>query len=180
MRLHRLTDPTGPEIMALRYDSDQEKDLVSDERNQAGSGSGTAHTRARVTAFFRRYQQAFEERDPELVRSCFHAPVCIATDTGTDVQTAWFDDAQWPRVIERLLARYHALRVGRVEQRGLEVLEISAQLVAAAVSWSLFDQRDELLYEFNAVYTLRLEQEPDGLGILAIAHNEVAAAGRPA
>jgi hypothetical protein len=129
-----------------------------------------------VEAFFRKYQKAFEERDPEMIRSCFHAPVCIATDTGTDVQTAWFDGAQWPRVIDRLLAQYRALRVGRVEQRGLEVLEISAHLATAAVSWALFDQRDELLYEFNAVYTLKLE--PDGLGILAIAHNEVAAAGR--
>lgn len=149
---------------------------MSDERNQAGTGSGSGTTRARVEAFFRKYQKAFEERDPEMIRSCFHAPVCIATDTGTDVQTAWFDGAQWPRVIDRLLAQYRALRVGRVEQRGLEVLEISAHLATAAVSWALFDQRDELLYEFNAVYTLKLE--PDGLGILAIAHNEVAAAGR--
>lgn len=149
---------------------------MSDERHHAGLGSG--HSRARVEAFFRKYQQAFEERDPEMIRSCFHAPVCIATDTGTAVQTAWFDDAQWSRVIERLLAQYHALRVGRVEQRGLEVLEISAHLVTAAVSWLLFGEHDELLYEFNAVYTLKLEQ--DGLGILAIAHNEAAAAGRRA
>ena len=150
---------------------------MSDERHHAGLGSG--HSRARVEAFFRKYQQAFEERDPEMIRSCFHAPVCIATDTGTAVQTAWFDDAQWSRVIERLLAQYHALRVGRVEQRGLEVLEISAHLVTAAVSWSLFGQHDELLYEFNAVYTLKLEQ--NSLGILAIANNEAdGAAGRRA
>jgi hypothetical protein len=148
---------------------------VSDERHEAGRRSGTGHTRALVEGFFRRYQKAFEERDPELIRSCFHAPVCIATDTGTAVQTAWFDDAQWSRVIDRLLAQYHALRVGRVEQHDLEVIEISAHLVTAAVSWSLFDQRDELLYEFNAVYTLKLER--DGLGILAIAHDEAAAAG---
>lgn len=151
---------------------------MSNERHEAGRGSGTGPTWALVEAFFRRYQKAFEERNPEMIRSCFHAPVCIATDTGTAVQTAWFDDAQWSHVIDRLLAQYHALRIGRVEQRGFEVLQISARLVAAAVSWSLFDQRDELLYEFNAVYTLK--REYDALGILAIAHDEAAAAGRRA
>ena len=151
---------------------------MSDASNQAGTGSGSGATRTRAEAFFRRYQKAFEARDPGLILSCFHAPVSIATDTGTDVQTASFDDTQWPRIIERLLAQYHALGVGRVEQRVLEVREISAHLATAAVSWSLFDQRDELLYEFNAAYTLKLEH--DDFGILAIAHNEAAAAGRRA
>lgn len=138
------------------------------------TGSAGNTSRAHVEAFFQTYQRAFQERDPELIHSCFHPPVFVATDTGTEVRTAWFDSSHWQAVTARLLAQYDKLQVGHVERRNLAVIEMSARLLMASVRWSLFSQREELLYEFDAVYTL--ESGADGLLILAIAHDEAARA----
>lgn len=77
---------------------------------------------------------------------------------------------EWVRQIDRLLATYAKVGVASALVVGLTTSELTPRLFQAVVQWELRDARGDLLYGFDAAYTL---VEIDGaLRITALAHNE--------
>jgi hypothetical protein len=60
----------------------------------------------------------------------------------------------WIATIERILQMYQAMGVRRAAMRDLRLTELSPLVTQARLVWALHGDGDQLLYEFEATYTL--------------------------
>ena len=124
-----------------------------------------------VSTFFASYRAAFERFDAPAVARHFAYPCHVTSDTGTIALSTIASLEEWIGKIERLLGMYRAIGVSSARVLDLAATELSPRLVQAIVHWELHDDAGQLLYDFEAAYTL---VEIDGeLRIAAIAHDEI-------
>jgi hypothetical protein len=124
-----------------------------------------------VEAFFQSYRAAFERSDVVGVAGHFAYPSHVTGDAEEVVLMPVATVDEWIGSIEQLLDTYQ--RIGFASARVVELtaLELSQRLYQAMVRWELHDAGGDMLYRFEAAYTLA---EIDGaLRITALAHNEL-------
>jgi hypothetical protein len=124
-----------------------------------------------IEAFFQSYRAAFERSDVVAVAGHFAYPSHVTGDADEVVLMPVATEDEWIRSIEQLLDTYR--RIGFASARVVELtaIEISQRLHQAVVRWELHDAGGDVLYRFEAAYTLA---EMDGaLRITALAHNEL-------
>ena len=126
---------------------------------------------ADVRAFFTGYCTAFIRQDAPAIAKHFADMVHVTSDDGRDVNVQVASEAEWRKIIDRLLDMYRAIDVGSVEAIGLATDPLSPRLVQARLRWALTDKAARQLYEFDAMYTLARHTEK--FRIIAIAHNEL-------
>ena len=126
---------------------------------------------ADVRAFFTSYCTAFIRQDAPAIVRHFADTVHVATDTGDDVNVYVADAAEWRKAIDRILKMYREINVGSVEATGLATDALSPRLVQARLRWAISDRAGQLLYEFDAMYTLARHTEI--FRITGVAHNEI-------
>ncbi len=131
----------------------------------------SSETTPGVSAFFDSYRTAFERFDAPAIAGHFAYPSHVTSDTGTLALSTIASLEEWIGKIERLLGMYRAIGVSSARILDLAPTELSPRLVQAIVHWELHDGAGQLLYDFEAAYTLG---EIDGkLRIAAIAHDEI-------
>ncbi len=131
----------------------------------------TSETTMGVSAFFESYRTAFERFDAPAVAGHFAFPSHVTSDTGEIVLSSIASSEEWSGKIERLLGMYRAIGVSSARVLDLAETRLSPRLSQVTVHWELHDGAGQLLYDFEAAYTL---VEIDGaLRIAAIAHNEI-------
>jgi len=126
---------------------------------------------ADVRAFFTSYCTAFIRQDAPAIVRHFADTVHVATDTGDKVNIYVADGAEWRKAIDRILKMYREINVGSVEATGLATDALSPRLVQARLRWAISDRAGQLLYEFDAMYTLARHTEI--FRITGVAHNEI-------
>jgi hypothetical protein len=124
-----------------------------------------------VTDFFESYRLAFERLDASAIADHFAYPTHITSDTGKIVLSPVVAKPDWTRQIEQLLSMYRAIGFASARILNLALTELSPRLVQAVVDWALQDNTGNLLYTFQAAYTLA--QIDDAVRISGIAHNEI-------
>jgi len=124
-----------------------------------------------VRAFFTGYCTAFIRLDAPAIMKHFADQVHIASETGDDVRVQVATAAEWRKTIDKLLDMYRAVDFGGAEVTAIETHPLSSRLVQALLTWSLRNRAGDLLYEFDAVYTLARHDER--FRIISIAHNEI-------
>ena len=127
-------------------------------------------TTAKVREFVDAYRMAFEAFDAVAIADLFFYPCQITSDAEKiTVMTVPTRDLWLPQV-ERLVEAYRSIGVRSAEVIELQVVELTARLAQAAITWRLVDEAGQPLYDFHGAYTLA---DPGaGLRITAIAHNE--------
>ena len=126
---------------------------------------------AAVDAFFASYRDAFERGDARGIAAHFAYPAHIMSEGDGIELLPVADEDEWRRQIERLLAAYSTIGVASARLRHVTATALSSALVQAVVQWGLHDGAGELLYRFDACYTLANVQGV--LRITALAHNEL-------
>ena len=124
-----------------------------------------------VTGFFDSYRLAFERLDASAIADHFAYPSHITSDTGKIVLSPVVTKPDWTRQIEQLLAMYRAIGFASARLLNLALTKLSPRLVQAVVDWALQDNTGNLLYTFQAAYTLA--KIDDAVRISGIAHNEI-------
>ncbi len=131
----------------------------------------SSETTPDVSAFFESYRAAFEHFDAPAVAGHFAYPNHVTSDGGEIVLSSITSKQEWIGTIERLLDMYRAIGVSSARVLDLAETALSPRLVHAIVHWELHDAAGQLLYDFEAAYTLAAI---DGeWRIAAIAHNEI-------
>ena len=124
-----------------------------------------------VAALFESYRSAFERQDALAIAEHYAFPMLSTIDTGKIAVTPVASKAELSSQLERLLAMYRAIGVGSARILKLSSLEFSPRLAQVSVEWELCGGSGELLYGFQAAYTVGLI---DGaLRITGVAHNEI-------
>jgi hypothetical protein len=124
-----------------------------------------------VEAFFQSYRTAFERSDARAITDLFAYPSHVTSDTGEIGLLPIVAEDQWIGQIEGLLGMYSRIGVASALVLELGVTPLSPRLYQASVHWAIHDAAGDMLYRFEATYTLA---EIDGaLRITALAHNEV-------
>jgi hypothetical protein len=124
-----------------------------------------------VQTFFQAYRTAFERSDAAGIAGRFAYPSHITSDTDEIVLMPLATEHEWIGQIEQLLSTYRRIGVSSARVLGLAATELSPRLLQAVLHWALHDAAGDLLYRFEATYTLA---EIDGaLRITALAHNEL-------
>jgi hypothetical protein len=125
---------------------------------------------AEVQAFFDAYRSAFERRDAAAVAAHFRFPLHVTGDAGEVSVVSIPSVAAWIPQIERLLAGYAQLDVRTARMLAARTTRLSPRLAQTAVRWALADSAGQVVYEFDAAYTLAATG--GALKITAITHNE--------
>ena len=128
-------------------------------------------TRTTVTAFFASYRAAFEGADATAIVDHFAFPCHVTSEAREVTLTAIASRGEGLRMVEQLLAMYRTIGVHSARPLDLAVSEISPRLAQALVRWGLYDAAGDLLYAFEAAYTLASIE--GALRISALAHNEI-------
>ncbi len=124
----------------------------------------------KIREFFNAYRSAFEAFDAAVIADLFFYPCQITSDAGEiSVVTVPTRDVWLPQ-LERLVETYRSIGVRSAEIIELQVVELSARLAQASITWRLVDEERKPIYDFDAAYTLA--DPGTGLRITAIAHNE--------
>ncbi|HEX6339052.1 MAG TPA: hypothetical protein VFZ85_19010 [Jiangellaceae bacterium] len=132
---------------------------------------------AAVDAFFESYRAEYERGDASAISAHFAFPLHVTSDPGEDgnaeVEVVLAHVAsrdEWVSQINRLLAAYTKIGVGSARIAEQATHKLSPRLFQAVLRWELHDAHGDLLYHFDAAYTLAAI---DGsLRITALAHNE--------
>jgi hypothetical protein len=126
---------------------------------------------AEVDAFFGSYREAFERFDVSAVADHFSYPVHTTSEAGKTPVISVSSREEWIGRVNQLLGAYQQIGVASAQAVSTTVLELSPRLYQAALRWALHSANGEVLYRFDAVYTLA---KIDGsLTIAAVAHNEL-------
>lgn len=131
----------------------------------------SSETTQGVSAFFESYRTEFERFDAPAIARHFAYPSHVTSDTGQISLSSIASMEEWIGKLERLLDMYRAIGVASARVLDLSETALSPRLIQAIVHWELRDGAGQLLYDFEAAYTLA---EIDGdLRIAAIAHDEI-------
>lgn len=126
---------------------------------------------AAVDEFFASYRAAFERSDAAAVARHFGYPAHITSDDDDVALASIATEEEWIPQVQRLLGTYARLGVRSAHVVKRAVVDLSPQLHQVLLRWALHDAADEVLYEFDASYTLA---SVDGdVRITALAHNEL-------
>ena len=127
--------------------------------------------RTTATTFFESYRAAFESADASAIVEHFAFPCHITSEVREVTLTPIASREEGLRMVERILDMYRDVGVASARVLELDASEISPGLVQALVHWALYGDAGNMLYAFEAAYTLA---HIDGaLRISAIAHNEI-------
>lgn len=130
------------------------------------SGDGTHD----VGRFFEAYSDAFLAFDAEAIADLFTFPCQVIGWDDEITVLAVSSRAEWLAQITRLVGGYRWLGVATANRRYMQTHELATGLVLALVGWRLCDDEGNIVYDFEAAYTLvDLHAE---YRIAAIAHNE--------
>jgi hypothetical protein len=124
-----------------------------------------------VAAFFESYRTAFERGDAALIAEHYAYPAHITSDIGHVALVLVSSKDDWTNKANDLLGMYARIGFHSATVLEIAVVELSTLVVQGRVKWALNDAAGQLLYDFDAIYTLgRFE---DGLKITAICNNEM-------
>jgi hypothetical protein len=124
-----------------------------------------------VDAFLRSYRDEFERFDGSAIADHFSYPVHTTSDTAQTPAISVSSREEWVGRINQLLGAYRQIGVASAHAESTTALELSPQLYQAALRWALHSAAGEVLYRFDAMYTLA---KIDGrFTITAVAHNEL-------
>jgi hypothetical protein len=126
--------------------------------------------RTAASVFLDSYVKDFERRDAPAIAEHFRFPLQVTGDAGEVTSVSIPSRDAWMPLLERLLIAYARLDVRTARRLELYTNALSPRLGQATTRWALEDSAGDLVYQFDATYTLA---ETDGsLKIAAIAHNE--------
>jgi hypothetical protein len=124
-----------------------------------------------IVAFFESYRRAFEALDSAAIANHFAYPCHMTSDAGHVVLVPITTKDEWTGEIDPLLETYRGIGFVSATVVDLSTSDLSPRVVHAVVHWALHDGAGNLLYDFNAMYTLALI---DGaFKITALAHDEI-------
>ncbi|HMC16751.1 MAG TPA: hypothetical protein VKI18_14030 [Albitalea sp.] len=124
-----------------------------------------------MAALFESYRSAFERQDASAIADHYAFPMLSTIDTGKIVVTPVASKAELSAQLERLLTMYRAIGVRSARILTLSSLGFSSRLAQVSIEWEICGGGAEVLYAFQAAYTLALI---DGaLRITAVTHNEI-------
>jgi hypothetical protein len=125
-----------------------------------------------AAAFFESYRTAFNQQDASAIAEHYAFPMLSTIDTGKIVVTPVASKAELAGQLGRLLTMYRAIGFGSARVLKLSSLEFSPRLAQVSVEWELYAASGEILYSFQAAYTVGLVE--GALRITGVAHNEIA------
>ena len=131
----------------------------------------TTDLQTQVNAFFDSYRGAFERQDAAAIADHFAYPGLVTSDAGEISLVPITNRQEWIDRLEQLLGMYRAIAVSSARVLDLTLSEISPRLAQAHLHWALHNAAGELLYDFEAIYTVA--QSGGAFHITAIAHNEM-------
>jgi hypothetical protein len=124
-----------------------------------------------VQAFFDSYRTAFERSDARAIAGHFAYPCQLTSDADEIVLASVASQEQWIGMIEQLVGSYRRIGVSSARIVEFAATQLSPRLHHAVVRWLLHDGDGNVLYGFDAAYTLA--EIGDELRITALAHNEL-------
>lgn len=127
--------------------------------------------RTTATTFLESYWVAFEQGDASALVDHFAFPCHVTSEASEISLTVLTSRDDGARMVKQLLGMYRKVGVSSARVLDVAVSELSPRLVQILVHWALYDDAGNLLYPFEAAYTLA---NIDGaLRISAIVHNEI-------
>jgi hypothetical protein len=124
-----------------------------------------------IKAFFTAYTEAFERFDAAALSDFLTYP-CQTTSDRTNVPARVFNSPEdYCLGIASLIDIYGKLGVASGSIRDLQITELAPNLAVCTLDWDIAGADGSLLYQHQAVYTLRLVN--DAWAIAAIAFNEM-------
>jgi hypothetical protein len=124
-----------------------------------------------VKAFFRAYCAAFEALDVEAIADCVAYPAHIVSDGDDVTLIAMSNRQECLAAMNRVVVLHRQLGAPSGHIHDLSILALSPRLVQASLHMDVRDGAANLLYDFQANYSLA--QFSGAWRIVAIAHNQI-------
>src|SRR5215217_7191010 len=109
---------------------------------------------SRTRRFLDAYRAAFEAFDVEAIADLFCYPCQLASDAGEVTVTTVATRDAWLPQVERLVSAYRAIGVRSAAFSELHAIELTSRLAQVTVRWTLADEMDRSIYDFDASYSL--------------------------
>jgi ketosteroid isomerase-like protein len=126
-------------------------------------------TAAAVRALLESYRDAFQRLDAAAIADHFAYPSHIIGDEVALIQLSNRQDCL--AAVEKVVAMHRELEAPSGSIRDLSIVELSPRLTHASLRMEVHGRAGEMLYDFEAAYTLA--ETRTGWRIAAIAHNQI-------
>ena len=128
-------------------------------------------TAAAVRALLESYRDAFERLDAAAIADHFAYPSHIIGDANEVALMQLSNRQDCLAAVEKVLAMHRELEAPSGSIRDLSIVELSPRLTHASLRMEVHGRAGEMLYDFEAAYTLA--ETRSGWRIAAIAHNQI-------